>query len=270
MLLKKILCANILVCCSFPHFALPLLLVYLLVPCQLNPRKCELSWATKWAVERGWIVGNTHAVFGMGASSQNCSQRVCSLRIILCEQCMRPWPFRCRRMMNQPTLFSQFSNGYKQASCIPTPVVISARNIFSFWSDCAEQSEQIRVSYLLSQVLWSSMVGTSSHLAFVSFDVSKKWKLEPRTSRINKLNTSTLTWLQGFLFFLCYQLSLAVTCVFGICNDTRQLPKYFCSSEATLSTCGSSQNGRTGWDPKAALIPPTSLIPTSHANSFPH
>lgn len=121
------------------------LLVYLLATCQLNPRKSEIFWATKSTVERG-----TNWMFGMGASWQNWSQKASSLRITPCNQCMWPWPFGCRRIMNQPTSFIQFSNGCKQVRCILTPVVtISARNRLGFFrSDCAKQPEDITVSFL--------------------------------------------------------------------------------------------------------------------------
>lgn len=197
------------------------LLVHLLATCQLNPRKCELFWATKSTVERGWVVGNIYWVFRMEASSQNCSQRVSSLRIILCDQCRWLWRFGCRIIMNQSTSFIQFSNGYKQVRYIPTPVVMISARIFFFWSDCTEHPEDITVSYLRSRGPWLSVDGTATCLTLISFDVSRKWEHEPRTSRINKKNKHIYSHLApGVHFFLCYQLSLALTCVFGICNDT--------------------------------------------------
>lgn len=112
-----------------------------------------------------------------------------------------------------------------------------------------------------------SMDGPALCLALLSFDVSRKREREPGMSRINKRHLLSFG-SKGSVFpvlppFICHDLGFWHV---HLCLTTSSI---FCSSGATLAICGSSQNGRTGWDSKPVLIPPTGLILTSHTVVFP-
>lgn len=171
-----------------------------------------------------------------------------------------------------PCPLSPVFPGCKQVRWIPTPeIMVRARNSFAVcFPDLVVLSSQNILwhptcSFRCCSSVWMALP-LIQLLYLLTFQGSKNMNVE---QAINKVNTSILRLLQGFVFACATNIHLPWLEFFGTWSGNWQLPKHFCSSGATPNTCLSSQHGRTGWNPEVAQIPSTSLIPTSDVNLLP-